>query len=265
MARSKPDEVRDLGPLADAAAPGFAAILVEPQLGENIGMVARAMANCGLGELRIVNPRDGWPNPAAGAAASGADRILLDAKVFDSTAEAVADLDVVLATTARPRDMTKDVLTPKGAAAMLRAPAAAGTRAGVLFGKEAVGLHNDDVALATHVLTVPLNPNFSSLNLAQAVFVVGYAWVQAADETPDAELAVPKETRLANMAEMTGLFEHLESELDACGFLRIKEKRPIMVRNLRNIFQRARLTEQEVRTLRGVISGLVKFPRNPEE
>jgi tRNA/rRNA methyltransferase len=256
---------RELGPLADALSPGFAVILVEPQLGQNIGMVARAMANCGLGELRLVAPRDGWPNPAATAAASGADRILRDARVSDTTADAVADLETVLATTARPRDMTKDVLTPNGAAALLRAPAPDGAKAGVLFGKEAIGLHNDDVALAHAVVTVPLNPLFTSLNLAQAVFVLGYEWYRAADATPVRELALPKETRPANLAELTGLFEHLEGELDACGFLRIKEKRPIMVRNIRNIFQRARLTEQEVRTLRGIVSGLTKFPRKPAD
>lgn len=254
---------RELGPLADARAPGFAVILVEPQLGQNIGMVARAMANCGLGELRLVAPRDGWPNSDSIPAASGADRILNEARVFDTTADAVADLATVLATTARPRDMTKDALTPKGASALLRAPAPEGAKAGVLFGKEAIGLHNDDVALAHAVVTVPLNPLFSSLNLAQAVFVIGYEWYQAAEATPAHELVLPKETRPANVDEMVGLFEHLEGELDACGFLRVKEKRPIMVRNIRNIFQRARLTEQEVRTLRGIVSGLTKFPRKP--
>lgn len=251
------DAPRDLGPLQ----PGFAVVLVEPQLGENIGMVARAMGNCGLGDLRLVNPRDGWPNASALAAASGADRILHAARVYGSTAEAVADLQVVLATTARPRDMTTDVYTPDAAARHMRASVTSGAAAGVLFGKEAMGLNNDDVALADGILTVPLNPMFTSLNLAQAVFVVGYEWFRAGDATPERQLAVPTETRPANKAEMAGLFEHLESELDACGFLRVKEKRPIMVRNIRNIFQRAGLTEQEVRTLRGVISGLTKFAR----
>ncbi len=264
MVQSEAGE-RDLGPLAGAGAPGFAVILVEPQLGQNIGMAARAMANCGLGELRLVAPRDGWPNPASGAAAAGADRILDQARVFATTADAVADLHTVLATTARPRDMTKDVLTPGGAAALLRAEAPKGARAGVLFGKESIGLHNDDVALAAAVVTVPLNALFSSLNLAQAVFVICYEWSQAADATPAHELVLPKETRPADLHEMTGLFEHLEAELDACGFLRNQEKRPIMVRNIRNIFQRARLSEQEVRTFRGIISGLAKFPRKPAE
>ncbi len=222
-------------------------------------MVARAMGNCGIGDLRLVNPRDGWPNASALAAASGADRIINDARVFDSTTDAVADLQAVLATTARPRDMTTDVLTPNTAAARLRAEVSAGANAGVLFGKEARGLSNNDIAHAEAVITVPLNPQFTSLNLAQAVFVVAYEWFQAADQTPDAELVMPKDTRPANKEEMAGLFEHLEDELIACGFLRVKEKRPVMVRNIRNIFQRARLTEQEVRTLRGIVSGLAKF------
>ena len=259
MLVSDDPEPRDLGPLA----PGFAVILVEPQLGENIGMVVRAMANCALGDLRLVRPRDGWPNPMAVAAASGADRVLNSAKVFQTTGEAVADLQTVLASTARPRDMIKDVFTPREAVKRLRCDVANGINAGVLFGKESSGLNNDDVALASGILTVPLNPVFSSLNLAQAVFVIGYEWLQAADVMPEAKLERPKEKWPANMEEMSGLFEHLERELDTCGFLRVQGKRPIMVRNIRNIFLRACLTEQEVRTLRGVISGLVKPEREP--
>jgi tRNA/rRNA methyltransferase len=249
------EEKRNLGLLE----PGFSVILVEPQLGENIGMVARAMGNCGLGDLRLVKPRDGWPNPSALAASSGADRIIDTARVYETTADAVADLQTVLATTARPRDMTTDVLTPRAAAMRMRGDVRADSKVGVLFGKEARGLSNDDVAHANAVITVPLNPNFSSLNLAQAVFVVGYEWYLSADQTPAQELVMPKDTRPANKEEMLGLFEHLEDELDACGFLRVKEKRPVMVRNIRNIFQRARLTEQEIRTFRGIISGLTKF------
>jgi len=254
-------EFRDLLSLTH----GFAVILVEPQLGENIGMVARAMGNCGLWDLRLVGPRDGWPNSAAIAASSGADLIIHTARVFSSTAEAIADLQTVLAATARPRDMTTEVFTPREAARRLRQDVVAGANAGVLFGKEAMGLDNDNVALANGVLSVPLNPKFTSLNLAQAVLLVGYEWFQTADRTPGEGLALPKETRPANKQEMLGLFEHLESELDICGFLRVKKKRPVMVRNLRNIFQRARLTEQEVRTLRGVVSGLVNHSKKPLE
>jgi len=240
-----------------AAGAGPAIVLVEPQLGENIGMAARAMLNCGLTELRLVRPRDGWPSEAAENAAAGADSVIAGARLFDSTADAVADLALVLATTARDRDMTKRFLTPRQAAAEIRVFENSGGRAGVLFGKEAKGLRNDDLALADACIMAPLNPAFRSLNLAQAVFVVGYEWFMAAAEAPASELRIPKETRPADKAELHGLFEHLERELDKSGFLRVKEKQPVMVRNLRNMFQRMGLTEQEVRTLRGVITSLV--------
>ena len=237
---------------------GPAVVLVDPQLGENIGMAARAMLNCALFDLRLVRPRDGWPNEKAVSAACGADAVLERLRLHETAADAVADLQRVYAATARPRDMTKEVVTPRQAASDMRRLTAAGVRCGVLFGGEAKGLGNDDVALADAVLTVPLNPGFSSLNLAHAVFSIGYEWFQAADPTAATALAWPKETRPANKAELFALFGHLEKELDACGFLHVKEKRPVMVRNLRNLFQRARLSEQEVRTLRGVIAGLVK-------
>ena len=159
--------------------------------------------------------------------------------------------------------MIKDLFTPREAVKRMRCDVANGLNVGVLFGKESSGLNNDDVALASGILTVPLNPEFNSLNLAQAVFVVGYEWLQAVDATSEVKLGCSKEKWPANMEEMSGLFEHLERELDVCGFLRVQEKRPIMVRNIRNIFLRACLTEQEVRTLRGVISGLVKPEREP--
>ncbi len=234
---------------------GPAVILVDPQLGQNIGMVARAMLNCGLEELRLVRPRDGWPNSAAESAASGADVVLEQTRLFDTTAEAVADLTRVYAATARPRGMITPVVTPRQAAAELRA--AGRTRAGVMFGPERSGLVNDDIALADTVLSVPLNPTFASLNLAQAVFVVGYEWLIAGSEAdsgaPGRELSLGA-TRPATKAELIGLFERLEAALDARGFLYPVEKRPTMVRNLRNLFQRAELTEQEVRTLHGIVS-----------
>lgn len=242
----------------DALAMAPAIILVEPQLGENIGMVARAMLNCGLQDLRLVRPRDGWPNPAASGAASGADAVLEAARLFATTAEAVADLARLYATTARPRDMTKPVFTPRGAALEMRSGKG---RPGVVFGKESKGLHNDDVALADAVVTVPLNPAFSSLNLAQAVLLVGYEWRLAGDATPARQLVMPKETRPATKEEILGLFEHLERELDACGFLFPPEKRPAMARNLRNTLGRAELTEQEVRTFRGIVACLAKGRR----
>jgi tRNA/rRNA methyltransferase len=235
---------------------GPVVILVDPQLGQNIGMVARAMLNCGLEQLRLVRPRDGWPNSAAESAASGADAVLEKTRLFDTTAEAVADLRRVYAATARPRGMIKPVVTPRRAAAELRAAANAGTRAGVIFGPERSGLVNDDIALADAVLSVPLNPAFASLNLAQAVFVVGYEWLISDSETPARELSLGA-TRPATKAELIGLFERLEAALDARGFLYPVEKRPTMVRNLRNLFQRAGLTEQEVRTLHGIVSLLM--------
>jgi tRNA/rRNA methyltransferase len=232
---------------------GPAVILVDPQLGENIGMVARAMLNCGLTDLRLVRPRDGWPNEKAVSASSGADMVVYRAKLFDTTSEAIADLNRVYAATARDRDMTKAVMTPAGAASEIRAHGTAGT--GVIFGGEAKGLKNDDVALADKILTVPLNPDFKSLNLAQSVLLVAYEWFKLGDDTPDSHTMTPG-TRPANKEELLGLFEHLEGALDDSGFMHVREKRPIMVRNLRNMLQRAGLTEQEVRTLRGVIKSM---------
>jgi len=235
--------------------------LVEPQLGENIGMAARAMLNCGLSTLRLVRPRDDWPNRHAVSASAGATNVIDAVELFDTTAEAIADCRAVYASTARSRDMTNEILTPRAAAKNMAAYAAQKSRVGVLFGKESKGLTNDDIALSDAIIHVPLNPAFTSLNIAQAVFVVAYEWFQTVHDAEANVFAMPKETRPANKQELLGLFEHLESELDACGFLRVKEKRPIMVRNIRNIFQRAAMTEQEVRTLRGVIKGLTSMPR----
>jgi len=245
-----------------ARAGGPAVVLIEPQLGENIGMVARAMLNCGLTRLRLVRPREPWPNAKAAASASGADQVLENARLYSSTTEAIADFSRVYATTARARDMTKRVVTPEQAAAEWRGRGEAGTADGILFGKEAKGLHNDDVALADAIISIPLNPAFSSLNLAMAVLLVGYEWYRAGTTMPATVVTMPKETRPATKTELGGLFEHLEAELDACGFLRVKEKRPNMVRSLRNMLGRAGLSEQEVRTLRGVIACLVAGPRS---
>jgi len=241
-----------------ALAAGPAIILIEPQLGENIGMAARAMMNCGLTDMRLVNPRDEWPNRYADAAAAGATAIIDGARVYDTTEAAIADLQMVYAATARPRDMTTEVVTPCEAVVRMKKDETGGVRSGVMFGKEAKGLTNDDVALANAILTVPLNAAFTSLNLAQAVFVLGYEWFQVEDDTEDAVLAVPKETRLANKMELQGLFCHLETELDDSGFFHVLEKKPTMVRNIRNVLQRARFTEQEVRTFRGIITSLAK-------
>ena len=252
--------------MAGDGTPGPVIVLVEPQLGENIGMAARAMLNCRLTELRLVKPRDGWPSDEATAAAAGADEVVEGARVFDTTADAVADLERVFATTARTRDMTQRILTPRQAGAEIRdfmtgarTGDQGGIKAGVLFGREAKGLKNDDLVLCDAVVMAPVNPAFSSLNLAQAVFCIGYEWLLAGfgdGEGGGGRLTMKKETRPANKSELQSLFEHLEQELDASGFLHVKEKRPVMVRNIRNVLQRAHLTEQEVRTLRGIITSL---------
>ncbi len=238
-----------------AASGGPSIILIEPQLGENIGTAARAMLNCGLTELRLVKPRDGWPNDKARAAASGADGVIDGARLYGSTAAAIADLTRVYATTARQRGMIKRVATPRRAAGEMRKAVARGERIGILFGRERTGLENDDIALADAVIAVPLNPGFASLNLAQAVLLVGYEWFQAADATPASQL-VTNETRPATKAELLNFFVQLEKRLIDSGFLRNAEKRPSMVRNIRNLFQRAGLTHQEVRTLHGIVSEL---------
>ncbi len=233
-------------------------ILVQPQLGENIGAAARAMLNFGLTRMRLVRPRDSWPNPQALNTSSGAESVLEQAELFDTTEEAIADLRHVYAATARVRDMVKPVLAPHETALRMREQGAGGESAGILFGRERSGLDNDDVALAEALLIVPANPAYASINLAQAVLLLAYEWFQAgAPET--LEEVTRKGAIPATAEEVQHLFDHLEGELDACGFLRPLEKRPRMVRNIRNIFTRAELTDQEVRTLRGIISGLKEF------
>lgn len=240
--------------------PSLAVILVEPQMGENIGMASRAMLNCGLTDLRLVRPRDVWPNPKASNAASGADVVVDGARVFETTADAIADLSVVYAATARPRDMIKTVMTPRHGVPNLRRKAEAGQACGVIFGGERAGLHNDDVALADVVLQAPLNPGFRSLNLGHAVLLVCYEWYQATNSAPG-EFLTEVHTRQATKGELVNFFERLEGALDDSGFFHVLEKRPVMARNIRNIFQRSQLTEQELRTLHGIVSALIT-PRN---
>jgi tRNA/rRNA methyltransferase len=237
-------------------------ILVEPQLGENIGMAARAMLNCGLTRLRLIKPRQGWPNEHAIAPSSGADIVLENIEVFETTEEAIADLELVYATTARSRVIVKPCVTPYEAAAEMSSYVNKGGSCGVLFGRESRGLNNDDTTLADKILSVPLNPGFSSLNLAQAVFVIGYEWFQKITDIKISGTPIPKETRLADKKELTNMFEHLEDELQTGGFFHVEEKRKIMSRTIRNVFQRATMTEQEVRTFRGVIKCLASMPRN---
>jgi cysteinyl-tRNA synthetase/tRNA/rRNA methyltransferase len=215
------------------------------------------MANGGLFDLRLVAPRDGWPQEKAWRNASGADRILDAASVHPTVAEAVADLHHVLATCPRPRHIVKPVLTARGAAAELRQIGARGLRAGVLFGPERAGLDNDDMAAADMLVRFPLNPAFMSLNLAQAVMVVAYEWWMAAEDTAPRWL-MTNETRVATKAELDNFLGHLVAELDACGFLDNLPKRPGMVRNIRHLFQRGEVTEQELRTLHGVVTELAR-------
>lgn len=235
-------------------------ILVRPQLAENIGAAARAMANGGLFHLRLVAPRDGWPQPAAWRTASGADAILEQATVHASVAEAVADLQRVFATCPRPRHVIIRTATARGAAAMLREIAGRGLRAGILFGPERSGLTAEDLAHADTLVRIPLNPAFNSMNLAQAVMVMAYEWWTAADATPPVRL-VTNETRVATKGELENFLRHLIEELDASGFLRHREKRPSMVRTIRHLFQRGEVTEQELRTLHGIVTELARGRR----
>jgi tRNA/rRNA methyltransferase len=244
---------------------GPAIVLVRPQLAVNIGMCARAMANFGLSDLRLVNPREGWPRTGAlrkgaHAAAAGAVHLLEGAKLFDSVEAAVADLNIVFATTARERGQGKRVLAPAPVMQECARRAAAGEKIGVLFGPERTGLDNDEVAIADAVITFPVNPAYASLNLAQAVLLVGYEWFRASqgDVMPFAQVErsppAPREMVLS-------FFGYLEDELEKNGFFRPEGKRPVMQRNLRNMFHRMGLTEQDVRTLRGAIVRLVEGPR----
>ena len=232
-----------------------AIILVEPQMGENIGAAARAMLNFGLTDLRLVNPRDGWPNERAVAMASRADIVLDNTQVFKNTESAIADLNYVYATTARPRDVIKQVVTPHAAAAELRDHQGRGSATGILFGKESVGLSREDVALADSIISVPLNPDFSSINLAQAVLLVGYEWFQAADDTPPVKIL--NEERPANKAELSHLFNRIERELDARGYFDpILQRKHVILQNMRNMFQRLALMESDVRAFQGIVKGL---------
>ncbi|MEL6226280.1 MAG: RNA methyltransferase [Pseudomonadota bacterium] len=253
----------------EAAAPSV--ILVEPQIAENIGMTARAMANFGLDDVRVTNPRDGWPNEKARATASGAAGIVDNAGLHPDLESAIGDLNWTVATTARQRDMRKPILTPEAAAREMRERTAAGQRCGIIFGRERNGLESTEVALANAIVMIPVNPKFASLNLAQAVLLLGYAWLRSGDASTLGR-KTPNDRRIgeglhlghdvpAKQAEMLGFFEHLEDELGARGFFNPPERRHVTVRNLRSLFQRLAPTAQEVRTLRGIIATLSKRGR----
>jgi tRNA/rRNA methyltransferase len=232
-------------------------ILVRPQLAENIGMAARAMTNFGLTDMRLVSPRGGWPKKGARAAASGAVQVLEQAKVYGSVREAVADLHYVLATTARERGQMKRVLLPEAGLDEAQRRLAAGQTVGILFGPERVGLDNDEVSVADAILTFPVNPAFSSLNLAQAVLLVGYAWFRLSRRAPP---MVGEPSLPASRETLASFFDYVESELDAVDFYP-PGKRPVMTRNMRDIFLRREPTEQDVRSLRGALRALIEGRR----
>lgn len=232
-------------------------ILVNPQLGENIGATARAMLNCGIEELRIVNPRDGWPNDRAQSMAAGAFDKMPPVQVYNSTAEALADCHYAYATTARPRDMVKPVFNAKQAASDVHERASTGQRCAYMFGCERTGLENDDIALAHAIITIPVNPDFSSLNLGQGVLLCAYEWFQASLESdPRIVRRIEEEDKPAAHAEWANLMIRLENELAEGGFFRTPEIRPTMIRNIRNMLSRGQMTSQEVQTFHGIIAAL---------
>ena len=244
-------------------ADGPAIVLVEPQLGENIGMVARAMANFGLAELRLVAPREGWPSERAKAAASRADHVIDSAALFATLDEAVADLNFVQATTARPRDNFKPVRGPVEAAATLRARHAAGQRTAILFGRERWGLTNEEVAVADEIVTFPVNPAFASLNIAQAVLLMSYEWMKTAPEgvavAPPPDIAMPAERE--HLQSLVGYVERL---LDERGYFRTDDKKPKMLDNVKALLTRPGFTTEEIAVLRGMLVSLEKYsPRRP--
>src|SRR5580693_8854361 len=247
------------------AAPGLTGpvvVLVEPQLGENIGMAARAMGNFALARLRLVNPRDGWPNIAAQRAAAGADHILEQAELFESVEQAVADLDLLFATTARAHDQAKPVKGPQAAASEIAAHVGGGAKAGILFGRERWGLTNEEVARANRIITFPVNPGFASLNLAQAVLLMGYEWFKqvTAGALP---FAMPERSERASQHQLDAFFDNLVRELDRVEFLRPPEKRDTMLVYLRNIFFRMEPTRQDMHTLHGVVMAIAEGRKGP--
>lgn len=241
-------------------------LLMAPQIPDNIGMVARAMGNFGLDDLRVIEPRDGWPSEKARAVASGAAAIIDGAGLYGDLGDAIGDLNWVCATTARQRDMRKPVLTPAQAAAEMHRRTAAGERCGILFGRERNGLQSGEIADCDAVVMIPVKSEFASLNLAQAVLLLGYEWLKGSEEASLGRVTTyesPLETgvymnkdRPATKRELIGLFEHLEAELDRLGFFNPSTRRNVVVRNVRNMLGRINATEQEVSTLRGIVATL---------
>ncbi|HEX3504999.1 MAG TPA: TrmJ/YjtD family RNA methyltransferase [Xanthobacteraceae bacterium] len=242
--------------------PGPVVVLVEPQLGENIGSAARAMANFGLAQLRLVKPRQGWPNDKAHIMAAGADRILDGAKLYDTLEAAIADCSFVLATTARSHDQAKPVIGPADAAAEIAPRIAAGENVAIVFGRERNGLENDEVALADCIVTLPVNPAFASLNLAQAIVIVAYEWFKL---TMSGKLpfGMPDKSPPAPKQQLLAFFASLERELEKVEFFRPPDKRETMQINLRNIFSRMQPTQQDIQTLHGVIMAIAEGRKGP--
>jgi tRNA/rRNA methyltransferase len=230
--------------------------LVRPQMGENIGAAARAMLNFGLVSLRLVEPRDRWPNPKAYAVASGADRVLDAARLEWTLEAAIADATLVVAATARPRDLEKPVWGPREAAEKLRAAIAAGERPVVMFGPEAAGLTTDEIARADALVTLPVNPGFASLNVSTAAALIAFAFAEARQTQDLPPWFLSPDSPPATHGELEALFAHLESELEHGRFFHPQDKAPLMKQNLRALFLRSRLTQQEAQTLRGVIKAL---------
>lgn len=242
------------------ASPPPAIVLVRPQLGENIGKAARAMLNFGLTDLRLVTPRDGWPNPSAGPAASGADIVLERARVFDSVSQATADCQHIYATTVRKRGLVMPVVTPEAAAREIRA--SSGPSA-ILFGAERSGLETEEVAIAHRILTVPINPGFRSLNLAQAVILVAYEWSKGADlmVPTDIDEAEPRATQ----AELDGLIGQLDDALVAADYFHPPDRTPATRKTIRTIITKAGWSTREVQAMRGIIRALAHGSRKPRQ
>jgi tRNA/rRNA methyltransferase len=237
-------------------------VLVEPQLGENIGAAARAMANFGLSRLRLVKPLQGWPNEKARVMAAGADRILDGAMLFDTLNDAIADCSFVLATTARNHDQAKRVVSAEAAASEMAPRVAAGENVAIIFGRERIGLENHEVALADRIVTLPVNPAFASLNLAQAVVIIAYEWFKRATGA-QLPFSMPEKSPPAPKQQLDAFFSDLERELERVEFFRPEEKRGTMGVNLRNIFQRMAPTQQDIRTLHGIMNAIAQGRKGP--
>ena len=247
-------------PISNPNAPSV--VLVHPQMAENIGAAARAILNCNITDLRLVNPRDGWPNDAAIPSSSGAMQFIPEIHTYSSVEEAVSDATYVYATTARARDIVKPVMTARAAASDMVKRQNSGEKISILFGGERAGLTNEQLSLADSFITIPLNPDFSSLNLAQAVLLVSYEWVQAKDICQDIVLPTGK-SDFATKGMINNFFTRLEEELDAAHFFRNPDIKPTLIKNIRAMFTRAQLTEQEIRTLQGILSALIGKKSKP--